>query len=145
MLVTNMYQVVIDTNVLVAALLSSRGASHRLLRQVGDPRWQLNLSVPLVLEYEQTLKRVCTSGTLTAIDIDDVLDFLCATASLRPIFFLWRPGLRDPNDDFILELAVESRADFLVTFNTRDFAGADQFGIRVVTPRKFLAIIGELP
>jgi putative PIN family toxin of toxin-antitoxin system len=140
-----MYQVVIDTNVLVAALLSSRGASHRLLRLVGDDRWRMNLSVPLVLEYEQTLKRVCAGEALSSGDIDVILDFLCANASLRPIFFLWRPLLPDPKDDFVLELAVESRADFLLTFNARDFAGAERFGIRVITPREFLAIIGEAP
>ena len=140
-----MYQVVIDTNVLVAALLSSLGASHRLLRLVGDARWQINLSVPLVLEYEQTLKRVCTGGPLSGSDIDDVLRFLCAEANLRNIFFLWRPFLPDPKDDFVLELAVESRADFLVTFNIRDFVGAERFGVRVVSPREFLAIIGEAP
>jgi hypothetical protein len=67
-----MYQVVIDTNVLVAALLSNRGASHRLLRLVGDPRWRINLSVPLVFEYEQTLKRVCTGGSVSGSDIDSV-------------------------------------------------------------------------
>jgi len=138
-----MYQVVIDTNVLVASLLSNRGASHRLLRLVGDGRWRMNLSVPLVLEYEQTLKRVCARGALSGGDIDDVLQFLCANANLRPIFFLWRTFLPDPKDDFVLELAVESRADFLLTFNARDFAGAERFGIRVITPREFLAIIGE--
>lgn len=138
-----MYQVVVDTNVLVAALLSSRGASHRLLRLVGDDRWRMNLSVPLVFEYEQTLKRVCRSEALTGGDIDDVLRYLCANANLRPVFFLWRPILPDPKDDFILELAVESRADFLLTFNAKDFAGAERFGIRVITPRDFLAIIGE--
>lgn len=78
----------IDTNVLVAALLSNLGASHRLLRLVGDQRWQINLSVPLVLEYEQTLKRVCTGGALSGSDIDDVLRFLCANANLSNIFFL---------------------------------------------------------
>src|ERR1035437_3444635 len=104
-----MYQVVIDTNLLVAALLSNLGASHRLLRLVGDHQWQINLSVPLVLEYEQTLKRVCTGGALSGGDIDSVLHFLCANANLRPIFFLWRPLLPDPKDDFVLELAVESR------------------------------------
>src|ERR1035437_8860968 len=104
-----MYQVAIDTNVLVAALLSNLGASHRLLRLGGDPRGQINLSVPLVLEYEQTLKRVCTGGALSGGDIDSVLHFLCANANLRPIFFLWRPLLPDPKDDFVLELAVESR------------------------------------
>jgi putative PIN family toxin of toxin-antitoxin system len=140
-----MYQVVIDTNVIVAALLSNRGASHRLLRLVGDPRWRINLSVPLVLEYEQTLKRVCTSGDLSGSDIDSVVHFLCANANLRSIFFLWRPLLPDPKDDFVLELAVESRTDFLLTFNTRDFVGAERFGIRVTSPREFLAIIGEAP
>jgi len=80
-----MYQVVIDTNVLVAALLSNRGASHCVLRLVGDPRWRINLSVPLVLEYEQTLKRVCTGGSLSDSDIDSVVHFLCANANLRPM------------------------------------------------------------
>ena len=91
-----MYQVVVDTNVLVAALLSSRGASHRLLRLVGDHRWRINLSVPLVFEYEQALKRVCTGGDLSGSDIDSVVHFLCASANLRLIFFLWRPLLPDP-------------------------------------------------
>jgi len=140
-----MYQVVIDTNVLVAALLSNMGASHRLLRLVGDPRWRINLSVPLVLEYEQTLKRVCAGGSLGGNDIDGVLRFLCANANLRLISFLWRPLLPDPKDEFVLELAVESRADFLITFNTRDFVGAERFGVRVISPREFLAIIGEAP
>ncbi len=139
-----MYQVVIDTNVLVAALLSNRGASYRLLRLIGDSRWRINLSVPLVLEYEQTLKRVCVGDRLSASDIDDVLNFLCANANLRPIFFLLRPFLPDPKDDFVLELSVESRADFLLTFNTSDFSGADRFGVRVILPRAFLAIIGEV-
>jgi putative PIN family toxin of toxin-antitoxin system len=138
-----MYQVVIDTNVLVAGLLSNRGASHRLLRMVGDDRWRINLSVPLVLEYEQTLKRVCRGSSLNDDDIDSILEFLCASANLRLIFFLWRPFLPDPKDHFVLELAVESRADFLVTFNAKDFVGAERFGIRTVTPWEFLAIIGE--
>jgi putative PIN family toxin of toxin-antitoxin system len=140
-----MYQAVIDTNVLVAALRSNRGASYRLLRLVGDPRWRINLSVPLVLEYEQTLKRVCIAGDLPASDIDSVIHFLCANANLRLIFFLWRPLLRDPNDHFVLELAVESRADFLITFNTKNFVDAERFGIRVISPREFLAIMGEAP
>jgi putative PIN family toxin of toxin-antitoxin system len=122
-----MYQVVIDTNVLVAALLSNLGASHRLLRLVGDPRWRINLSVPLVLEYEQTLKRVCISQTLSESDVDNVLYFLCANANLRLIFFLWRPLLPDPKDDFVLELAVESRADFLVTISWLPFPGYLQY------------------
>jgi len=99
--------------------------------------------VPLVVEYEQTLKRVCAGGSQSESDIDGVLRFLCANANLRLILFLWRPILPDPKDDFVLELAVESRADFLITFNTKDFVGAERFGVRVISPREFLAIIGE--
>jgi predicted nucleic acid-binding protein len=75
-------------------------------------------------------------------DVDDILDFLCANSSLRPVFFLWRPLLPDFKDDLVLELAVESRAGFLLTFNARDFAGADR-GVRVIPPGEFLAILGE--
>src|SRR5208283_2050880 len=122
-----MYRAVVDTNVVVSALRSSRGASHRLLRLVGDERWKMNLSVPLALEYEQTVKRLC-GGALSDSDIEDVLDYLCASAQLCPIFFLWRPLLPDPKDEMVLELAVESRADFIVTFNARDFSAAPRFG-----------------
>jgi len=136
-----MFQVVLDTNVVAAAMLSKRGASHQLLRLVGDPRWRLNLSVPLVLEYEQTLKRVCADSAVGVDGVEDVLSYLCGAARLRPIFFLWRPLLPDPGDHMVLELAVESRADFIVTFNAKDFVPAMRFGIRVVTPAEFLAIL----
>jgi len=129
-----MFQVVVDANVVAAAMLSKRGASHRLVRLVDDARWRLNLPVPLVLEYEQTLKRVCAGGGTGEGEIEDVLAYLCGTASLRAIFFLWRPMLRDPGDHMVLELAIESRADFIITFNSRDFGPAGRFGVRVVCP-----------
>ena len=81
---------------------------------------------------------------LTHQEIDDVLNFLCQNANLREIFYLWRPILRDPKDDFILELAVESSCDYIVTFNTKDFAKAENFGIKAVRPNEFLRIIGEI-
>ena len=137
------YQVVVDTNVLIAALRSRRGASYRLLSLIGDGRWQVNLSVPLVLEYEDVAKRPNSGLTLSVGEIDDILDFICSEANLREIFYLWRPVLPDSKDDFILELAVESRCDFIVTFNVRDFAGAEKFGIEVVTPQEFLRKLGE--
>lgn len=138
-----MFQAVIDTNVLLAALRSKRGASYRLLSLVGNDRWQLNLSVPLLLEYEDVLKRPGMRLSLTHADIDDVLDFLCANANRREIFYLWRPTLRDPKDDFVLELAVESNCDFIITFNGKDFVGAEKFGLAVITPREFLQRLGE--
>jgi putative PIN family toxin of toxin-antitoxin system len=136
-------QIVIDTNVLVAALRSKRGASYRLLRSIGDARWQANLSVPLLLEYEDVVKRPVSGISLSPREIDDILDFICAASNLREIFYLWRPVLPDPKDDFILELAVESASDFIVTYNLKDFAGAEKFGIRALTPQEFLSRLEE--
>ncbi|HEX8160419.1 MAG TPA: putative toxin-antitoxin system toxin component, PIN family [Pyrinomonadaceae bacterium] len=138
-----MLQIVIDTNVLVAALRSKRGASYRLLRSIGDARWQANLSVPLLLEYEDVVKRPVSGISLSPREIDDILDFICAASNLREIFYLWRPVLPDPKDDFILELAVESASDFIVTYNLKDFAGAEKFGIRALTPQEFLSRLEE--
>ena len=143
--VSKVLQVVLDTNVLVAALRSRRGASHRLLRLIGDPRWQINLSVPLLLEYEDVLKRADVGHPLTPEEVDDVLNFLCASASLREIFYLWRPVLPDAKDDFVLELAVESGCEYIVTFNTKDFVGVEKFGVSAIRPQEFLRKLGEVP
>src|SRR5215204_1729826 len=115
------YQIILDTNVLLSALRSQFGVSFRLLSSIEDSRFQINLSVALVLEYEDVLKRSEMNLQLTHQEIDDVLDFLCQNANLCEIFYLWRPTLRDPKDDFLLELAVESNCDYIVTFNTKDF------------------------
>lgn len=76
--------------------------------------------------------------------IDDILDYLCRIATKHAVFYLWRPYLRDPKDDMLLELAVASESRYLVTFNVKDFAGVDCFGIEVCRPREFLTRIGEL-
>jgi predicted nucleic acid-binding protein len=84
-----------------------------------------------------------TTG-LTTTDITDFLDFLCAKANLHEIFFLWRPMLTDPKDEMLLELAVKARCQYIVTDNTRNFRGAEQFGIALVTPKAFLEILEAL-
>ena len=137
-------QVVIDTNVLIAALRSTRGASYRVLGLIGDGRWRLNLSVPMFLEYEDVLSRPESGISLSGQEIDAILDFICAEANLREIFYLWRPVLPDPKDDFILELAVEAQCDYIVTFNLRDFVGAEAFGVSVITPQQFLRKLEEI-
>ena len=136
-------QIIIDTNVLVAAARSTAGTSFRLLNLIGDSRFETNLSVPLVLEYEAVLKRPVHNLTMSHQEIDDVLDFLCENSNLRRIHFLWRATLSDPNDDFLLELAVESNCNYIITFNTKDFLATDSFGIRAIRPGEFLKIIGE--
>ena len=138
-------QIVIDTNVLVTAQRSKRGASAKLLSLVGTGRFDIHVSVPLVLEYEAVLLRYRGELGLTQEDVADVIDALCALAKPQQIYFLWRPYLRDRNDEMVLELAVAARCGYIVTYNQRDFSGADKFGIRVLDARTFLQEIGELP
>jgi len=108
-------------------------------------KFATNLSVPLLLEYEQVAKRLVGKIPLTENDIDDILDYLCQTAEHWRVFYLWRPFLKDPDDDMVLELAVAASCGYIVTFNARDFGGAEQFGISVLTPKEFLQLLGELP
>lgn len=138
------WRVVLDTSVLVAALRSRRGASYRLLSLLGDERFETNISVPLLLEYEAAAKRLVGTIPLTEEDIAAILDYICAVSRRWKLHYLWRPVLRDPKDEMVLELAVTAGCEFIITHNVRDFEGAEQFGIRVVTPREFLVEIGEV-
>lgn len=140
-----MGSIVLDTNVLVSALRSSRGASYRLLTLVGTGQFAISLSVSLVLEYEDVLKRqVGKAIALTEQEIDDVLDYLCSVAQQRDIYYLWRPTLPDPHDDMVVELAVSSGCDYIVTHNMSDFRGTERFGIRALPPKDFLKILEAL-
>ena len=141
---TRPYQIVLDTNVLVTAFRSRRGASHKLFTLLKDIRWQVNLSTPLLLEYEEVLKRPDLVTGFSYEIIDVFLDGLCAISNQHDIFYLWRPLARDPDDDLVLELAVRAQADFIVTYNTSDLLAATQFGIALVTPKEFLQRMGEL-
>jgi putative PIN family toxin of toxin-antitoxin system len=128
--------IVLDTNVLVAAMKSAKGASYRLLAQIDRPDWKLHVSTPLVLEYEAVLKRQCLH--LSTSDIEAIVDYLCLIAERHKIFYLWRPLLRDPKDDHVLELAVKAGAS-IVTWNVRDFILArTRLGVSVMTPRELL-------
>ena len=136
-----MIRAVIDTNVLVSAILSRRGASYRLLRTLGEGGWELQYSTTLLLEYEALLTRQADRIGLSRGVIDAILDRICATGRENSIFFRWRPTLSDPNDDFLLELAISCQCEYVVTFNRRHLGLAESYGMRVVTPGEFLAII----
>lgn len=139
-----MPRVVLDTNVLASALRSNRGASFRLLSEIDSGRFEICVSVPLVLEYEAVLFRQARSLGLSRRDASDVLDYICSVARRQSIFFLWRPQLRDPGDDMVLEAAVAAGCRYIVTFNKRDFESSRPFPIRAVTPQEFLQTIGVL-
>jgi predicted nucleic acid-binding protein len=137
-------RVALDTNVLVAGLRSRRGASFRLLSEVGRGKFEIALSVPLVLEYEDALLRHAPVTGLSPRDVDAILDYFCSVAHLQTIFFLWRPLLPDPKDDLVLELAVAAGCRTVVTYNVRDFRAGESLGIRARQPGPFLKAIGVL-
>jgi putative PIN family toxin of toxin-antitoxin system len=136
-------RIVIDTNVLVSALRSNKGASFQVLTLIDSGKFKFGLSVPLVIEYEAATKRLVSPGALSAADIEDIIDYICAVGEHHKIYFLWRPILKHSKDDMVLEIAVASRAQAIVTFNTTDFKGSETFGIRVMTPQQLLTEIGE--
>src|SRR5512134_3569504 len=127
-------KVVLDTDVVLAAVLSERGASRQLLLRVVDGVLPAVVSVPLMLEYEAVLKRpkhLQASG-LIVDDVEIILDQLAASMHPVDLFFLWRPLLRDAEDDMVLETAVNGGADTVVTFNAGDFDNVPhRFGIGV--------------
>lgn len=140
----NIVNIVLDTNVLIAALKSKRGASYQLLMKLPDKVFQNNISVPLFIEYSAVAKREGLLTHLTEQDIDAILNYLLKQSNIHKIFFLWRPIITDPKDDLVLEVAVKSQSQYIVTFNKRDFKGCEQFNIEVVTPQEFMQKRGLL-
>lgn len=134
----------IDTNVIVAALRSRQGASFKLLSLIGTQRFEIHDSVALILEYESVIQRYRTDIGLSQDEVAEFIDSLCSMARHHNIYFLWRPSLPDANDELVLELAVSAKCEYIVTHNTKDFKGTDKFGIKAVTSREFLQMIGEV-
>ena len=133
--------IVIDTNVFVTALRSRRGASYKLLFEINRDKFRQNISTSLIFEYESAAKR---ETKLPKKQIDAILDTICQISRKSKIFFLWRPFLRDPKDDFILELAIESESEYIITYNKKHFKNVEKFGIKLLDPKEFLEKIGEL-
>lgn len=101
----------------------------------------MNVSSALLMEYESKLKIEAARQNRPLTVVDEFLDFIVSISGRRQIYFLLRPFLRDAGDDFIIELAVASRADFIVTHNIRDFAQAAEYGIRVIRPHELLRLL----
>jgi putative PIN family toxin of toxin-antitoxin system len=134
-------EVVIDTNVLVAALRSANGASHLLISQLGSTQWRPNVSTALLFEYEEQLSRLIGFAGITRTDVYAFLNSIDHYSEKRTTSFLLRPILPDPDDELLLDLAACARAQYIISFNVRHFAGAGKYGIRVVTPGEFLNIL----
>ena len=139
-------KIILDTNILFTALRSSRGASFKLISLIPSQLFSLSVSVPLVLEYEDVLKRSQHLDYLGETDVDDFIDFIVSVAEHKKIHYLWRPFLKDPCDDMLVELAVASNADVIVTYNKKDFKNVmERFGVKIIDAKELLKMIGELP
>lgn len=139
-----MIRLVLDTNVLIAARRSRSGASNLLLRAADHQEFVMIATVPMFLEYESVLLR---PENLRALQTDPAevmgfLDYLATLVEPVRLSYLWRPQLIDPDDEMVLEAAVNGRADAVVTFNQKHFAPAARFGIKVLLPRDALRGIG---
>ncbi|MBR2462922.1 MAG: putative toxin-antitoxin system toxin component, PIN family [Spirochaetaceae bacterium] len=131
--------IVIDTNVILSSLQSNKGKAFELVSQVGTGMFDCAISVPLILEYEAVLKNHLDKGIVSDSDIEDFIDYLCAVGIKTKIFYLWRPYLKDQFDDHVLELAISAGAERVITYNKRDFLRAEDLGIKIQTPKEFLA------
>jgi len=122
---------------MVAAIRSDAGASRRLLAATLERRLDVLASVPLMVEYQAVMTRVehLEASGLTAGEVETLLDAVASIIHPVRLAFLWRPALRDPDDDMVLEAAVNGRAEAIVTFNLADFRNtAPRFGIEVLSP-----------
>jgi putative PIN family toxin of toxin-antitoxin system len=144
-------KIVIDTNVLMSALYSKRGASHKLLKwliKMYSQNIKVNVvSVTLILEYEDVLTREKNLKMFSSLNKDDIIKFvdsICMLSYHQEINFLWRPYLKDVKDDMVLEVAFNSGSKYIITHNIKDFKGIDKFNIKAITPKEFLKIVGEL-
>ena len=136
----------LDTSVLVAAIRSDRGASRVLLVGALERRYQLLVSVPLMIEYESVLTRAehLEASGLSIEDVGAILDAIASTAEPVRLAYLWRPVLSDAGDDMVLETAVNGLADMLVTFNRRDFdIAAARFTVRMASPGEAVGRLGK--
>ena len=135
-------RIILDTSVLVAATRSNRGASFHLLTMLPSRDFEFALTVALYTEWQAVLTR--PEHLPTGATVDSVLAFLrylASLAHLQDVHFLWRPFLRDPDDDMVLECAVASGSQYIVTHNIKDFHRTSELKVQAITPAEFLTIL----
>jgi putative PIN family toxin of toxin-antitoxin system len=135
--------IVLDTNVIFSGLYSQDGSSYTLLSEIGKGKFNVHVSVPLIFEYEDVLKRSQKELGLSAKEIDDVLEYLCSVSNPHLLYYSWRPCLNNPDDEMLLELAIAANARFIVTYNIRHFKGIHGFNVRAIKPSEFLKLLEE--
>jgi len=142
-------KIVIDTNIILSALMSRNGISNRLMMWLFSKNEKINvISNTLATEYEDVLLREKNRQVYKQFDTNDLVSFIddiCLISYHQKINFLWRPFLKDIKDDMVLETAFNASCNFIVTYNLKDFLGVyEKFDIKIITPKEFLKTIGEL-
>ncbi|MHB8167047.1 MAG: putative toxin-antitoxin system toxin component, PIN family [Sulfuricella sp.] len=139
-------RIILDTSVLVSAVRSRNGASYQLLSMLPSRDFEIALTVALYTEWQAVLTR--SEHLPPGVTVDATLRFLRYLASiayLQDVHFLWRPFLRDPDDDMVLECAVASGSQFIVTHNMKDFRRVEELKVQAIKPADFLRLLRSRP
>jgi predicted nucleic acid-binding protein len=139
-------RVVLDTSVLVAAARSRNGASFELMSMLPSRRFEPALTIALYTEWQAVLTRPehLPPGATAEMSLG-YLRYLASIAHLQDVHFLWRPFLSDPDDDMVVECAVASGSQFIVTHNIKDFRRVEELKLQAVKPADFLNLLRTSP
>lgn len=135
-------RIVVDTSVMISALISKDGASRKILRHCLTEIYHPLISNTLFLELEAVSSRdvIQKRSPLTSQQIRELLNAFYSVCQWVPIYYLWRPNLRDENDNFLIELAVAGNATCIVTNNVRDLKASELIfsDIQILKPDELL-------
>jgi putative PIN family toxin of toxin-antitoxin system len=135
-------RIVLDTSVLVAASRSRNGSSFRIVSMLPSPDFEIALTIAVYTEWQAVLTRPEHLPPDATPDMAlGFLRYLASIAHLQDVHFLWRPFLRDPDDDMVLECAVASGSEFIVTHNVKDFRRVQELNVQAIAPADFLKLL----
>ncbi|MDO8454892.1 MAG: putative toxin-antitoxin system toxin component, PIN family [Sulfurimonas sp.] len=134
-------KIVIDTSVWISALITKDSGARELLRLVFNAKLFPQMSEPLFREYEAVMKRkkIQQLTALTLSEQNELFEAYLSTCKWNEIYYMWRPNLKDEDDNFVVELAVASGAEAIITYNIKDFKNAELiFNHKIITPENFI-------
>jgi putative PIN family toxin of toxin-antitoxin system len=134
--------IVVDTSVIVSALIGAKGASRQVLRGCLVGEYKPLISTALFLECEDVISRdrIKKACPLSDREVRELMNGFYRVCRWVPIYYLWRPNLRDESDNFLIELAIAGNSNTIVTNNVKDLTGAElKFdNLRILKPEQFL-------
>lgn len=134
-------KVVIDTSVFISALITKDGKAREILRMIFHSKLSPQMSEALFKEYEEVVKRkkIQSLTPLSLLEQNELFEAFLSTCQWNEIYYMWRPNLKDENDNFVVELAVASGAKAIITYNAKDFENAELvFKHKILTPEEFI-------